>query len=107
MQAESKYGDLKEIEKMTRNTADIINLFDRLTIESNEKIPLPHEVRLWAVGKIFDCADKWELRFSEVVQILKDGLGKDMLKEAVRIQQVRDIFGIRAVDEIRSELNIS
>ena len=57
--------------------------------------------------KNFDCADKWELRFSEVVQILKDGLGKDMLKEAVRIQQVRDIFGIRAVDEIRSELNIS
>ena len=107
MQAESKYGDLKEIEKMTSDTADIINLFDRLTIESNEKIPLPHEVRLWAVGKIFDCADKWELRFSEVVQILKDGLGKDMLKEAVRIQQVRDIFGIRAVDEIRSELNIS
>jgi len=107
MNAESKYGDMKDIEKMTTDTIDIINLFDKLSIESNEKIPLPHEVRQWAVGKIFDCADKWELRFSEVFQILIDNLGKDLLKEAVRIQQVRDIFGIRAVDEIRNELNIS
>ena len=107
MNAESKYGDMKDIEKMTADTIDIINLFDKLSIESNEKIPLPHEVRQWAVGKIFDCADKWELRFSEVFQILVDNLGKGLLKEAVRIQQVRDIFGIRAVDEIRSELNIS
>ena len=107
MNAESKYGDMKDIEKMTADTIDIINLFDKLSIESNEKIPLPHEVRQWAVGKIFDCADKWELRFSEVFQILVDNLGKDLLKEAVRIQQVRDIFGIRAVDEIRNELNIS
>jgi len=30
-----------------------------------------------------------------------------LLKEAIRIRQVRDIFGIRAVDEIRKELNIS
>ena len=107
MNAESKYGDMKDIEKMTADTIDIINLFDKLSIESNEKIPLPHEVRQWAVGKIFDCADKWELRFSEVFQILVDNLGKDLLKEAIRIQQVRDIFGIRAVDEIRNELNIS
>ena len=107
MNAESKYGDMKDIEKMTADTIDIINLFDKLSIESNEKIPLPHEVRQWAVGKIFDCADKWELRFSEVFQILVNNLGKDLLKEAIRIQQVRDIFGIRAVDEIRNELNIS
>ena len=107
MNAESKYGDMKDIEKMTADTIYIINLFDKLSIESNEKIPLPHEVRQWAVGKIFDCADKWELRFSEVFQILVNNLGKDLLKEAVRIQQVRDIFGIRAVDEIRNELNIS
>ena len=107
MNAESKYGDMKDIKKMTADTTDIINLFDKLSIESNEKIPLPHEVRQWAVGKIFDCADKWELRFSEVFQVLVDNLGKDLLKEAIRIQQVRDIFGIRAVDEIRSELNIS
>ena len=107
MQAESKYGDIKDIEKMTTQTTDIVNLFDRLSIEADEKIPLPHEVRQWAVGKIFDCADKWELRFSEVFSTLIDNLGKQLLKESIRIQQIRDIFGIRAVDEIRSELNIS
>ena len=107
MQAESKYGDIKDIEKMTVQTTDIVNLFDKLSIEADEKIPLPREVRQWAVGKIFDCADKWELRFSDVFSVLKDNLGKDLLKETIRIKQVRDIFGIRAVDEIRNELNIS
>ena len=82
-------------------------MFDKLSIETEDKIPLPHEVRLWAVGKIFDCADKWELRFSEVFGILIDDLGRELLKEAIRIPQIRDIFGIRAVDEIRNELNIS
>jgi hypothetical protein len=38
---------------------------------------------------------------------LKNQLGRDLLKESIRIQQVRDIFGIRAVDEIRQEQNIS
>jgi len=107
MRSESKYGEIKDIEKMTNDTTEIINLFDKLSIESNEKIPLPYEVRQWAVGKIFDCADKWELRFSEVFQVLLNNLGKELLKEAIRTQQVRDIFGIRAVDEIRNELNIS
>ena len=107
MQAESKYGDIKDIEKMTVQTTEIINLFDRLSIETEDKIPLPSEVRRWAVGKIFDCADKWELRFSEIFNVLKDNLGKELLKETIRIKQVRDIFGIRAVDEIRNELNIS
>ena len=107
MQAESKYGDIKDIEKMTLQTTEIINLFDRLSIETEDKIPLPSEVRRWAVGKIFDCADKWELRFSEIFNVLKDNLGKELLKETIRIKQVRDIFGIRAVDEIRNELNIS
>ena len=107
MQAESKYGDIKDVEKMAIQTTELINLFDRLSIETEDKIPLPHEVRQWAVGKIFDCADRWELRFSEVFGILADNLGKELLKEAIRIPQVRDIFGIRAVDEIRNELNIS
>ena len=107
MQAESKYGDIKDVEKMATQTTELINLFDRLSIETENKIPLPYEVRQWAVGKIFDCADKWELRFSEVFNILIDNLGRELLKEAIRIPQVRDIFGIRAVDEIRNELNIS
>ena len=107
MQSESKYGDIKDVEKMANQTTELVNLFDKLSIETEDKIPLPHEVRQWAVGKIFDCADKWELRFSEVFSILIDNLGRELLKEAIRIPQVRDIFGIRAVDEIRNELNIS
>ena len=107
MKAESKYGDIKDVEKMASQTTELINLFDKLSIETDDKIPLPHEVRRWAVGKIFDCADKWELRFSEVFNILIDNLGRELLKESIRIPQVRDIFGIRAVDEIRNELGIS
>ena len=60
MNAESKYGDLKILENMSSQTAYIVNLFDKISIESGEKIPLPHEVRQWAVSKILDCADKWE-----------------------------------------------
>ncbi len=107
MNAESKYGESKDLEKMAAQTSNIVNLFDRISIESGEKIPLPHEVRQWAVSKILDCADKWEIRFSDVYSILTNAIGRDMFKEAVRIQQVRDIYGIRAVDEIRKDLNIS
>lgn len=107
MNAESKYGEPKDLENMAAQTADIVNLFDRISIESGEKIPLPHEVRQWAVAKILDCADKWEIRFSDVYSILSNAIGRDMLKESVRIQQIRDIYGIRAVDEIRRDLNIS
>ena len=107
MNAESKYGNAKDLEKMAAQTADIVNLFDRISIESGEKIPLPYEVRQWAVSKIFDSADKWEIRFSDVYSILTNAIGKDLFKEVVKIQQVRDIFGIRAVDQIRNDLNIS
>jgi len=107
MQSESKYGEAKDLENMTLQTAEIINLFDKLSIEAGDKIPLPHEVRQWAVSKILDCADKWEIRFSDVFTILTNGIGRDLLKESIRIQQIRDIYGIRAVDEIRKELNIS
>jgi len=107
MNAESKYGDSKDLEKMASQTADIVNLFDSISIESGEKIPLPYEVRQWAVSKIFDCADKWEIRFSDVYSILTNAIGRDLFKEVVRIQQVRDTYGIRAVDQIRNDLNIS
>ena len=107
MNTESKYGEAKDLEKMATMTSEIVNLFDKISIESGEKIPLPHEVREWAVSKILDCADKWEIRFSDVYSILTNAIGRDMLKESVRIQQVRDIYGIRAVDEIRNDLNIS
>jgi len=85
MNAESKYGEAKDLEKMAAQTADIVNLFDRISIESGEKIPLPHEVRQWAVSKILDCADKWEIRFSDVYSILTNAIGRDMFKEAVEL----------------------
>ena len=107
MNTESKYGDIKDLEKMASQTANIVNLFDKISIESGEKIPLPHEVRQWAVSKILDCADKWETRFSDVYSILTNAIGRDMLRKVIRIQQIRDIYGIRAVDEIRKDLNIS
>ena len=107
MLAESKYGSLEDIEKMAEQTAEIVNLFDKISIESENKIPLPHEVRQWAVSTIFDCADRWEIRFDDLFKILLDSLGKNLLKESIRIQQVRDIFGMKAVDKIKNELKLS
>ena len=107
MLAESKYGTSQDIEKMAGQTSEIVNLFDRLSIESEKKIPLPHEVRQWAISAIFDCADKWEIRFDDLFNILLDSLGQNLLKESIRIQQVRDIFGIKAVEKIKNELKIS
>ena len=39
MLAESKYGTSQDIEKMAEQTSEIVNLFDRLSIESEKKIP--------------------------------------------------------------------
>ena len=107
MLAESKYGSLQDIEKMAEQTAEIVNLFDKISIESENKIPLPHEVRQWAISTIFDCADRWEIRFDDLFKMLLDSLGKNLLKESIRIQQVRDIFGMKAVDKIKNELKLS
>jgi chromosome segregation ATPase len=105
--SESKYGELKDIEKMAEQTSEIVNLFDKVAIESQEKVSLPQEVRQWAISKMLDCADKWEIRFSDLYSVLIGKLGKELVKENIRINQVRDIFGIRGVDEIRKELGLS
>ena len=107
MQAESKYGTLEEVEKMAEQTAVIVNLFDKISIEAESKIPLPLEVRQWAVSTIFDCADRWEIRFTDVFSRLLQSLGKNLMKESIRVQQVKDIFGTRAVDQIKNELGIT
>ena len=106
MTTETKYGEIKDLENMASQTAEIVNLFDKLSIESQEKLALPYEVRQWAVSKILDCADRWEIRFTDVLNLLINQLGRNILKESIRMRQVRDIFGIRAVDEIRQELGI-
>jgi len=105
MHAESKYGSLQDIEKMAEQTTEIINDFDKLSIEAENKIPLPHEVRQWAISTIFECADRWEIRFDDLFKILLDSLGKKLLKESIKIQQVRDVFGIKAVDKIKTILD--
>ena len=107
MQAESKYGTLEEVEKMAEQTAEIVNLFDKISVEAESKIPLPLEVRQWAVSTIFDCADRWEIRFTDVFSRLLQSLGKNLMKESIRVQQVKDIFGTRAVDQIKNELGIT
>ena len=107
MLAESKYGSLEDIEKMAEQTAEIVNIFDKISIESGKKIPLPHEVRQWAIGTIFDCADTWEIRFDDLLKILLGSLGENLLKESIRMQQVRDIFGIKAVDKIKNKLKLT
>ena len=107
MRSESKYGTLEDIEKMVDQTKDIVNLFDRISIEVETKMPLPLEVKQWSISKILDCVDRWEIRFTDVFRLLITELGLDIVKESIRIEQVRDLFGIRAVDEIRRELNIT
>ena len=107
MLAESKYGSLGDIEKMAEQTAEIVNLFDKISVEAESKIPLPLEVRQWAVSTIFDCADRWEIRFTDVFSRLLQSLGKNLMKESIRVQQVKDIFGTRAVDQIKNELGIT
>ena len=107
MLAESKYGTLNDIEKMAEQTSEIVHLFDKLSIESEKKIALPHEVRQWAIGTIFDCADGWEIRFDDLFETLLSSLGKNLLKESIRMQQIRDIFGIKAVEKIKIELKLS
>ncbi|MGB6462897.1 MAG: chemotaxis protein [Nitrosotalea sp.] len=107
MRSESKYGTLEDIQKMVAQTADMVNLFDRLSIEVESKMPLPLEVKQWSISKIMDCSDRWEIRFTDVFRLLISDLGADLVKESLRMEQIRDLFGIRAVDEVRHELNIS
>ena len=107
MHSESKYGTLDDLDKIISQTVDMVNLFDRLSIESEKKIPLPQEVKQWSISKILDCADKWEIRFTDVFRLLITQLGHDLVKESLRIEQVRDLFGIRAVDEVRQEFGIA
>lgn len=107
MLTESKYGELKDIEKMAEQTASLVNLFDGLSVELQDKMSLPPEVRQWAISKMLDSADRWEIRFPDLFSVLIEKLGKETVKDNIRIQQVRDIFGIRGVDEIRKELGIA
>ena len=102
MTTESKYGEIADIENIAKQTVDIINIFDKLTVETGSNLHLPQGVKQWAISKIFECSDRWEIRFSDVLQVLQENIGILLLKESVRTSQVRDIYGTRAVDELKS-----
>ncbi len=106
MSAESKYGELRDIEGMMEQIRDITRLFETVSGKTDGTVSMPSDVQQWAISKIFDCADRWEIRFSDVFSVLCDGIGKDRLGGMLRMRQIRDIYGIRAVDEIKKELGI-
>ena len=134
MNAESKYGDLTVIEGMARDTAGICTLFEDAELSQKDKdvqqsqndlqddndndngitdakttatsTAIPPDVIKWAVGKMLECGDRWEIRFADLYRAMKDAMGATVLSGALRMHQVRDIYGIRAVNEIKSDLKI-
>lgn len=95
----SKDGTIQEIKSMAEQTRDIAGLFGDVSGRAGG-IGTPVKVQQWAVASMLDCADRWELRFGEVADVLYDTMGRDALREAVSMTQVRDIYGIRGVDEL-------
>lgn len=104
MTAESKYGEVADLEAIASQTVDVLNVFDKLAVKTSSDVRLPQGVKQWAVSKILECSDRWEIRFSDVLEILQEKLGVKLMRDTVRISQVREIFGTRAVDEIQSVL---
>ena len=82
-----------------------MNLFDRISIESEKRF-ITTGSKTMGVSKILIVQTSGKLDLV-MYSILTNAIGRDLLKESVRIQQIRDIYGIRAVDEIRKDSNIS
>ena len=112
MLAESKYGGTAEIGEMASRTAGIAGLLGGKPAGTEGGgaggggLALPPEVRRWAVSKMLECADRWDVRLSDVLGLLVTRLGRDEAREAVRARQVKDIYGARAAAELRSELGM-
>ena len=107
MLAESKYGGTAEIGEMAARTAGIASLLGGMPAGTEGGgAARPPEVRRWAVSKMLECADRWDVRLSDVLGLLASRLGRDEAREAVRARQVKDIYGARAAGELRSELGM-
>ena len=107
MLAESKYGGTAEIGEMAARTAGIASLLGGMPAGTEGGgTARPPEVRRWAVSKMLECADRWDVRLSDVLGLLASRLGRDEAREAVRARQVKDIYGARAAAELRSELGM-
>ncbi|MDI1496106.1 MAG: hypothetical protein K8823_1414 [Cenarchaeum symbiont of Oopsacas minuta] len=100
MNSESKYGDLDDLKSMIKETSKILSLVDDDTLDGVN-------VTKWGVSRILECADKWELRFSDALSMMIDMLGTDVLKKAIRIKQVKDVYGVRAVEDTKTALEIT
>ena len=98
MASESKYGGPEEISRMCSGLAEM----GALSAGDGG----PEEAQRWAVGKIMDCADKWEVRLAEVMEKLRAAAGDKRLAGLVRIQQVREIYGTRGADQVKSDLGL-
>lgn len=96
MASESKYGGPEEISRMCSGLAEM----GRLSGGG------PEEAQRWAVGKIMDCADKWEVRLAEVMEKLRGAAGDEKISGLVRMQQVREIYGTRGADQVKSDLGL-
>ena len=125
MSAESGYGDLATIEEMARRTAGIAALFESKYateerqrdsdgggeeeegLHSGVEKGLPLDIKRWAASTMLDCADRWEIRFSDVYSVMTEVMGTGMLGDALRLQQVRDIYGTRAAERAKSDLGIA
>ncbi|MDD9843315.1 MAG: hypothetical protein OXU85_05420 [Thaumarchaeota archaeon] len=104
MAAESKRGEVSDLERMASQTAEAVGAFDRLAAESGPGVRLPVGVRQWAVSKMLECAERWEIRFSDLLGVMRERLGAELMREAVRAEQVREAYGARAVDELEGIL---
>ena len=107
MRAESKYGSAQDIASMAARTAEIAGILGGIPAGPGGARPSPGEVGQWAVSKMIECADRWDVRFSDALEALVSGMGDDALKGAVRVQQVKDVYGARAAAEMRSRLGIA
>lgn len=98
MASESKYGGPDEISRMCSGLAEMGSL--------SAGDGGPEEAQRWAVAKVMDCADKWEVRLAEVMEKLRGAVGDKRLSELVRIQQVREIYGTRGAEQAKSDLGL-
>lgn len=107
MHAESKYGGAQDLASMAARTAEMARILGSIPAEAGGGRAMPDEAGRWAVSKILECADRWDVRFSDALDALVSGLGGDALKGAVRVQQVKDIYGARAATEMCARLGIA
>ena len=98
MASESKYGGMDEISRMCAGLAEMAGV--------QAGGDGPEEAQRWAVSKIMDCADRWEVRLAELLEKLRAAVGDARLAELVQLRQVREIYGTRGADQVKSDLGL-